>query len=97
MSSTKKANDWYLGMKMHIGVDEDSGVTHSLDTSTAKVHDSRVWDERHHGEETSVWDDKGYVSDECKATFKEPGKVRGVMRKAQKGSACMLSTHGSIA
>ena len=40
MSSTKKGNDWYFGMKAHIGVDADSGVVHSLDTSTAKVQDS---------------------------------------------------------
>ncbi|MEY3309140.1 MAG: hypothetical protein RLZZ413_3178, partial [Pseudomonadota bacterium] len=86
MSSTKKGNDWYFGMKAHIGVDVDSGVTHSLDTSTAKVHDSRIWDELLHGEETSVWADKGYVSAEREATFKGPGKVWGVMRKAPKGS-----------
>ena len=41
MSSTKKGNDWYFGMKTHIGVDADSGVTHSLDTSTAKLHGVR--------------------------------------------------------
>ena len=40
MSSTKKGNGWYFGMKAHIGVDADSGVTHSLETSTAKLHDS---------------------------------------------------------
>ena len=40
MSSTKKGNEGYFGMKAHIGVDVDSGVTHSLDTSTAKLHDS---------------------------------------------------------
>jgi len=40
MSSTKKGNDWYFGMKAHIGVDADSGIVHSLDTSTAKVHPS---------------------------------------------------------
>jgi hypothetical protein len=34
MSSTKKGNDWFFGMKVHIGVDAESGVTHSLDTST---------------------------------------------------------------
>ena len=39
----------------HIGVDADSGVTHSLQTSTSKLHDSQVWDEILHGEETSVW------------------------------------------
>ncbi len=85
MSSTKKGNDWYFGMKAHIGVDADSGVTHSLETSTAKLHDSQVWDELLHGDETSVWADKGYVSAEREAAFKGPGKVWGVMRKAPKG------------
>jgi IS5 family transposase len=85
MSSTKKGNDWYFGMKAHIGVDVDSGVTHSLDTSTAKLHDSQVWDELLHGEETSVWADKGYVSAAREAAFAGPGKVWGVMRKAPKG------------
>ena len=30
MTSTKKGNDWYFGMKAHIGVNADSGITHSL-------------------------------------------------------------------
>ncbi len=86
MSSTKKGNDWYFGMKAHVGVDLDSGVVHSLDTSTAKLHDSQVWDGLLHGGETSVWADKAYVSAEREAAFAGPGKVWGVMRKAPKGS-----------
>jgi len=86
MSSTKKGNAWYFGMKAHIGVDADSGVTHSLETSTAKWHDSRVWDELLHGEEMSVWADKGYVSSEREAAFTGPGRFRGVMRKTPKGA-----------
>ena len=85
MSSTKKGNDWYFGMKAHIGVDADSGTVHSLDTSTARLHDSQVWDDLLHGEETSVWADKGYVSAEREAAFAGPGKAWGVMRKAPKG------------
>lgn len=85
MSSTKKGNDWYFGMKAHVGVDADSGTVHSLDTSTAKLHDSRVWGELLHGEETSVWADKAYVSAEREAAFEGPGKVWGVMRKVPKG------------
>ncbi len=85
MSSTKKGNDWYFGMKAHVGVDADSGTVHSLETTTAKVHDSRVWDELLHGEEASVWADKGYVSAEREAAFCKDGKVWGVMRKAPKG------------
>ncbi|NCQ22825.1 MAG: IS5 family transposase [Roseovarius sp.] len=85
MSSTRNGNDWYFGMKAHIGVDAESGVTHSLETLTAKLHDSQVWEALLHGEETSVWADKGYVSAEREAAFAGPGKVWGVMRKAPKG------------
>jgi len=49
-----------------LGVDLDSGVTHSLETSTARLHDSQVWDALLHGEESSVWADKGYV---CQSAF----------------------------
>ncbi len=87
MSSTKKGNEWSFGMKAHVGVDADSGAVHSLATTTAKLHDSRVWDELLHGEETSVWADKGYVSAERAAAFAGPGKFWGVMRKAPKGGA----------
>ena len=85
MSSTKKGNDWYFGMKAHIGVDVDSGTVHSLEATTAKVHDSRIWDELLHGDEASVWADKGYVSAERETAFTKDGKVWGVMRKAPKG------------
>lgn len=86
MSSTKKGNVWYFGMKAHIGVDADSGIVHSLETTTAKVHDSQVWDELLHGQEMSVWADKGYVSATREAAFSGPGKFWGVMRKAPKGA-----------
>jgi len=85
MSSTKKGNAWYFGMKAHVGVDADSGIVHSVEATTAKVHDSRVWDELLHGDETSVWADKGYVSAEREAAFTKNGKVWGVMRKAPRG------------
>lgn len=85
MSSTKKGNDWFFGMKAHVGVDADSGIVHSLETTTAKVHDSQVWDDLLHGAETSVWADKGYVSAAREAAFSGPGKFWGVMRKAPKG------------
>ncbi|WP_141703065.1 transposase [Cereibacter johrii] len=85
MSSTRMGKVWYFGMKAHVGADADSGVTHGLETSPAKRHDSQVWDELLHGKETSAWADKGYVSAEREAAFKAPGKAWGVMRKAPKG------------
>ena len=80
MSSTKKGNDWFFGMKAHVGVDSRNGLVHSLETTTARVHDSQIWDELLHGEETSVWADKGYVNAERAAEFAGPGKFWGVRR-----------------
>lgn len=36
MSSTKKGNPWYFGMKAHVGVDLDSGVVHRVVWTTTK-------------------------------------------------------------
>ena len=37
MHQTKKGNQWYFGMKAHIGVDAQSGLTHSVETTPAQV------------------------------------------------------------
>ena len=39
MHQTKKGNQWYFGMKAHIGVDADSGLVHSVVGTAANVHD----------------------------------------------------------
>jgi len=39
MHQTKKGNQWYYGMKIHIGVDKDSGLIHSVVNTAANVHD----------------------------------------------------------
>ena len=79
MSSTKKGNGWYFGMKAHVGVDAHSGTVHSLETTTAKTHDSQVRDALLHGKEASVWADKGYVHAGQEAAFpKEGDAFRGV-------------------
>jgi len=85
MTSTKKGNAWYFGMKAHAGVDLDSGVVHTLEVTTAKVHDSRKFDDLLHGEERAVFGDKGYVSAAREDAFRAQKKIWGVMRKAPKG------------
>jgi len=39
MHQTKKGNQWYVGMKVHHGVDSESGLIHSVETTAANVHD----------------------------------------------------------
>jgi len=50
MSSTKKGNNYYFGMKAHIGVDAESGLVHTVEITTAKVADGTMTDALLHGE-----------------------------------------------
>ncbi len=39
MKQTRKGNQWHLGMKLHVGVDDQSGLVHSLAITSANRHD----------------------------------------------------------
>ncbi len=60
MHQTKKGNQWYFGMKAHIGVDAESGLAHTLETTPANVSDVVVAHALLHGGEAEVYADAGY-------------------------------------
>ena len=60
MHQTKKGNQWYFGMKAHIGVDSKLKVIHAVAATAANVHDSAVLGDLLHGDETRVWGDQAY-------------------------------------
>ncbi len=61
MHQTRKGNQWYFGMKAHIGVDSRSKMIHSVVATAANVHDSQVLEDLLHGDETRVWGDSAYA------------------------------------
>ena len=61
MRQVKKGNQYYFGMKLHIGADAATGVVHSFATTPANVHDVTQAHRLLHGEEVRVWGDAGYV------------------------------------
>lgn len=61
MHQTRKGNQWYFGLKAHIGVDKESGLVHTLVTSAANVSDISQTPALLHGQEEDVWLDAGYV------------------------------------
>jgi len=85
MSSTKKNNQWYFGMKAHIGVDDQSGLVHTVTATTAKAHDSSQFDELLHGEEEAIYGDKAYINETKKQEFEKGGGFWGVLEKTAKG------------
>ena len=60
MHQTKKANQWYFGMKAHFGVDSRTKLIHAAVATPANVADSTVLPELLHGNETRVWGDQAY-------------------------------------
>ena len=60
MHSSKKGNQWYFGMKAHIGVDADSGLVHTVKGTAGHFHDITESHSLLHGQEQVVFADAGY-------------------------------------
>ena len=60
MHQTKKGNQWYFGMKAHVGVDSKTKIIHSAVVTAANIADSAALPDLLHGEETKVWGDQAY-------------------------------------
>jgi IS5 family transposase len=60
MQQTKKGNQWYFGMKAHVGVDSKTKLIHTAAATAANVADATMLPELLHGEETRVGGDQAY-------------------------------------
>jgi IS5 family transposase len=70
MHQTRKGNQWYFGMKAHIGADRDSKLVHTLVVTAANVADVTQTAELLHGQETQVHADAGYIGVEKREEIK---------------------------
>ncbi len=61
MHQTKKGNQWYFGMKAHLGVDRKHKLIHSVAATPANMRDSHLLPQLLHGAETRVWGDSAYA------------------------------------
>jgi IS5 family transposase len=73
MKQSKKGNQWFFGMKAHIGVDAASGLTHTVRGTAGSVNDVVVANELLHGKERDVFADAGY-----QGAHKRPGARKRV-------------------
>lgn len=61
MKPSKKGNQWYFGMKAHIGTDSKTKLIHSVSVTSANVHDSQQLPHLLHGKERRVYGDAAYT------------------------------------
>jgi IS5 family transposase len=72
MHQTRKGQQWYFGMKMHIGVDSQTGLVHSAVVTAANVHDKHPLPDLLHGNERRVYGDSAYSSQKDLIASKAP-------------------------
>ena len=72
MHSTRKGQQWYFGMKLHIGVGSQSGLAHSAVVTAANVHDKHPLLDLLHGQERRVYGDSAYASQKTLIRGKAP-------------------------
>jgi len=60
MHQTKKGNQWYFGMKAHIGADAGTGYVHSVSATAANVHDLDEAADLVRDHDEVVYTDAGY-------------------------------------
>jgi IS5 family transposase len=80
ITQSKKGNQWYFGMKAHIGVDAESGLVRTAGVTTGKVHDAKVMANLIREDETAVYGGRGYASDEKGRAAEAAGVLWGVKR-----------------
>ncbi len=85
MSQSKKGNQWYFGMKAHVGVDAESGLVHTAGVTTGKVHDAKVMDRLIREDDEAVYGDKRYASEAKKRAAEDAGVLWAVKEKAKPG------------
>jgi transposase, IS5 family len=97
MHQVKKGEEWYFGMKMHVGVDSRTKIIHTVQVSAANVADKEALPYLLHGKERRVWGDQAYrgqgevlahaapmARDLTNQAFRRNGRVDELIREANR-------------
>jgi len=83
MHQTKKGNQWYFGMKVHVGADIHSGVVHTVSVTSANVADINELPQLLREDDRAVLGDAGYIQNLYKRAARKAGVFWGVALKAR--------------
>ena len=84
MRQTKKGNQWFFGMKVHVGADVNSGLVHTVSVTPANASDISQLPHLLREDDRAVFGDKGYVNNDLKRHARKAGVFWGVSLKASK-------------
>jgi transposase, IS5 family len=101
MRQSRKGQQWYFGMKLHIGLDSQSGLAHRAVVTPANVHEKHPLPDLLHGNEQRVYGDSAYASQKKLIQGKTPRakdftnqrtrRAGGSVNEVQRGKTCNKS------
>ena len=71
MHQTKKGNQWYHGMKVHVGVDAGSGYVHTITGTSANIHDIEQTANLLRTDDNVAYGDSGYTGADKRSEIAE--------------------------
>jgi IS5 family transposase len=95
MRSTKKGNQWYFGMKAHVGVDAGTGYAHAVTATGANVHDLDELANLVRADDEVVYADAGYQGAEQRPEITGDEQLSTVQFRvaARKGKLAAMTAH----
>jgi IS5 family transposase len=97
MHQTRKGNQWYFGMKAHIGVDDASGLVHHVQCTAANEADVTHVHKLLHGKEDTICGDSGYTGADTRQALQgvksvfliaaKPSKLRAIKNARERRNA----------
>jgi IS5 family transposase len=81
MHQSKKGNQWYFGMKIHVGADADCGLVHTVSVTSANAPDGSQLPHLLREDDKAVFGDKAYANNQIKRQAREAGVFWGVSLK----------------
>ena len=83
MHQTKKGNQWFFGMKVHVGADVNSGTVHTVAVTPANASDIGQLPNLLREDDRAVFGDAGYVHNTFKRAARKAGVLWGISLKAR--------------
>jgi IS5 family transposase len=83
MRSTSKGNNWYFGMKIHVGTTVD-GLVHTLATTNAAQSDIKQMEGLLHGEEEVIYGDGAYWKQADRKAYRAKGVRYRINRRGKR-------------
>ena len=96
MKSTKKGQQYYFGLKAHVGVDAGSGYVHTLEVTSANIHDSVMARHLIRADDHTVYGDSGYLGIDKQKEVKADPRLSSIDYRINRRPSSVKKAGGAL-